>query len=216
MCFRAILLFALAGCSSQTARAPAADTPESETRDTSSAEEECEAIAGQIYSSDPELTGDVVAKLAATCPEVECACHAAGVAYRDAIGVKADPQKAVGLFDAGCEREDWSSCNEAAFLYEGKSGVPADHPKMKKYWELGCEHEPMYCQNLAFVYVEGIGTAVDLAKAEALIRHACDTWRPSCVTLANFLKHRAGKPEEAQKVLATVCKEDASLCDGEW
>lgn len=216
----ALILGVIVACSTQAPHPSAPIAPESAPSRSVShhwpSEADCERVGYEIVNSDPGITSDLISKLETACSRVGCACRTAGVAYRDGVAVGVSPHKALVLFQAGCELRDWSSCSGAAFMYEGKSGVPADYPKMISYWERGCEHKSWICQNLAFVYVEGIGAAVDYEKATSLMRRSCDAWAPACVTLAHFLRDRAGKPEEAKRVFERACRRDPTLCDGTW
>lgn len=177
---------------------------------------ECDALNDAVAEPSDKVTAELVLRLRSACARVGCACDLAGMAYKDGVGVVKDVQTALTMFEDGCAKENWSSCSEAGFLYEGKSGIPADLEKMRLYLERGCEHAPWICQNLAFVYVQGLGVSPDYPRAERFMRRACDAWAPGCITLANFLLFRAGKPDEAERIFALACQRDASLCDRSW
>jgi TPR repeat protein len=216
LCLVAILSAGVA-CSATTTSKP---TPQAQAAPVASAtwptESECDGFNNAIAERTGGVSRELIQKLGEACTRIACACFPAGMAYRDGVGVPENIRAAFVLFDQGCTQENWASCSEAGSLCEGKSGLPADLGKMRLYLERGCEHEPWICQNLAFIYVDGLGVSPDYAKAEALMRRACDDWAPGCITLGNFLLHRASKPQEAERIFALACQRDDSLCDRSW
>ena len=111
-------------------------------------------------------------------------CVNLGRLYRDGIGVKADPERAIGIFREVCDRspigtEDAEhiarACSSAGTTWIFTEGIAHDIPRALGLLEKGCAAGDTFgCFNLGVLYEYGTEVPQDKARAAGYYKRACD------------------------------------------
>jgi ankyrin repeat protein len=123
-------------------------------------------------------------------------CGQAGWAYHRGEGARENDERALELFQKGCEKaltkSMWSCGMVGIFHVEGT--FVAKNPTEGALWlAKGCETpdpkraDEQACNRLGLLYATGSGVTKDLARARALFKRACDEkYERACANLSKY------------------------------
>ncbi|PFX28002.1 cytochrome c oxidase assembly factor 7B-like [Stylophora pistillata] len=144
-----------------------------------------------------------------TCKELNFneSCLALGNLYLTNKKFK-DPEKAMSLFQEGCEKKSPGACNNAGLLYQkGVKGstIEKDLPKAIELFTKACNYGHRNgCFNLSAIYLTGKdGIPKDMKKAFELSLKSCEMSHPwGCINVSRMYALGDGvekNPQEAEK-----------------
>jgi TPR repeat protein len=116
-----------------------------------------------------------LALLEGVCGSEPSLCSNLAVAYRDGLGMPAQPARATELFSRGCLGGDAGSCHDLALAYDNGVGVLRDVPRAAELQAESCRRGFMQaCAVMGTRYLYGTGVKVDEALAVRYWKAACD------------------------------------------
>jgi uncharacterized protein len=122
-------------------------------------------------------------------------CHSLGNLVDDPTAGTPDPRRAEQLFHRSCELGCASGCVNLGRLLERGAGAPAPDTveRMVRSYETACQRgDATGCNNLGVLYLNGKHVRRDLARAEGLLRPACDEgMQLACTNLGLTVELRA-------------------------
>lgn len=119
-----------------------------------------------------------------------------------------DPEKAMSLFQEGCEKKSPGACNNAGLVYQkGVKGstIEKDLPKAIELFTKACNYGHRNgCFNLSAIYLTGKdGIPKDMKKAFELSLKSCEMSHPwGCINVSRMYALGDGvekNPQEAEK-----------------
>jgi uncharacterized protein len=134
-------------------------------------------------------------------------CEYLGWAYARGRGVGKDLEQAVALFDKACAGDEADAC-VALGEWLGQPEVGRDFARAAKAFDRACQGgEQKGCAALAGLYAQGLGVAMDPAKAESLASTACGKGSPhGCAVVATM--HAEKDPAKAVTFFTKACDGD--------
>jgi uncharacterized protein len=191
----------------------------------------CDGL-GQLYSMGVGVPRDdrrAVEYYERSCrPGYANGCVSLAMHVADGRGTKKDLPRAMKLWEDGCDADIAFGCYNAGLYYStGRGEIARNDDKARAFFtraatgfKRGCDeqHRPDWCSQLGTMYEEGHGMPVDLPRAIALHRRACEgNQEGSCYRLARLIERDvpgAGKREEARGFYEKGCNGGiAASCD---
>jgi TPR repeat protein len=135
-------------------------------------------------------------------PKRECGPSAPDVCLNEGVEAeKTDPEKAVQLFQKGCDADNAGSCVNLGVFQEQGKGTPKDVKKAIDSYKKACNLKSgLGCRNLGVVYENPADGEVDKDAARHSYEAACqygDT--PGCGNLGVLYMNGDGIPADKQK-----------------
>ncbi|MBP5789354.1 MAG: sel1 repeat family protein, partial [Neisseriaceae bacterium] len=125
-------------------------------------------------------------------------CTALASMYMKGWGVKVDKNTALKYSEKGCNDGDMLGCNNAGFLYESEK----NYAKAKKIYEKSCNDKKgnvVACNNLATLYIKGLGVKTDYNKGKSLLEYSCNGDYPkACDNLGQLYLNGVGVKQNTQ------------------
>jgi TPR repeat protein len=103
------------------------------------------------------------------------ACVNVGMAYESGDGVPVQIDRALALYDVGCDANVGAGCVNAGVLRAHGDGVPQDLTAALALFRKGCDlGVGEGCHDLGTMLLEGIGATPDPAAGIGLLEKGCD------------------------------------------
>jgi hypothetical protein len=178
-------VFTLAACARAQSPAPPARPPAAR------------ASAPRVASASPP---NAIDPRASACDAGDLArCAELGLRLLDGGG-REEIARAVPLLDRACKGRIASACSTLGHAYRRGVDVQKDHEKSLVYFRAGCEAgegRVLACVGLADVYLDGLGTAMDRARAIEILEPACEGDVPlACSRLGLIHTRGMGVPDD--------------------
>jgi hypothetical protein len=142
-------------------------------------------------------------------------CYNLALSLHQGTGVPRDPAAAIVLLRRACVSRYAPACFDLGALYdEGSPHVDASPRRAAEFYQLACGSDDIptiraSCYNLALLYGEGRGVALDANRAARLLARGCDhDDAKSCTALALVYAEGRGAtrdPVRAAQLLQRTC-----------
>lgn len=125
-------------------------------------------------------------------------------------GVKIDIKKAAELFAKSCELNNAEGClNLASILINYSANEVNNFSQIISFYEKSCMLGSRDgCYNLAVIYTNGIGTKIDLDKALANYKKACDNNHAQACSNAGVLARKHNNILQAKEYFFNACEQN--------